>query len=172
LEEVMKKLALLVLIPGLLLGCGGSADEASYETEASGPEPVLLEVEAPPALDVPEPREVTADDDWEARAHNKNIEVVQIMNIINPVAAYITEGFNLYGDSFSPTLHEEWEDTQVQLTQATTLYGSCNERMAAGDFNKKLFLDFEEVWQLLVKTGVAGLRTKSMVDSELGKLKG
>ena len=168
----MKKLALLVLIPGLLLGCGGSADEASYETEASGPEPVLLEVEAPPALDVPEPREVTADDDWEARAHNKNIEVLQVINIINPIAAFITEGFKQYGDSFSPTAHDEWEDTQVQLTQATTLYDSCNERMAAGEYDKKLFLDLEEVWQLLVKTGVAGVRTKSMVDSELAKLKG
>jgi hypothetical protein len=152
LEEVMKKIALLALIPGLLLGCGGAADEASYETEASGPAPVLLEVEAPPALEVPEPRAVTADDDWEAKAHNKNIEVVQVINIINPVAAYITEGFKLYGESFSPTLHEEWEDTQVQLTQATTLYGSCNERMEAGEFDKQLFLDLEEVWQLLVKT--------------------
>ena len=168
----MKKLALLVLIPGLLLGCGGAADEASYEAEAPGAEPVLLEVEAPPALEVPEPREVTAEDDWEARAHNKNIEVLQVINIINPIAAFITEGFKQYGDSFSPTLHEEWEDTQVQLTQTTTLYGSCNERMETGDFNKKLFLDLEEVWQLLVKTGVAGVRTKSMVDSELAKLKG
>ena len=32
--------------------------------------------------------------------------------------------------------------------------------------------NLEEVWQLLVKTGVAGVRTKSMVDSELAKLKG
>jgi len=168
----MKKLALLVLIPGLLLGCGGATDEASYEAEASDPAPVLLEVEAPPALEVPAPREVTADDDWEAKAHNKNIEVVQVINIINPVAAYITEAFKQYGSSFSPTLHEEWEDTQVQLTQATTLYGTCNERMDARAFDKKLFLDLEEVWQLLVKTGVAGVRTKSMVDSELAKLKG
>ena len=56
--------------------------------------------------------------------------------------------------------------------QATTLYDSCKERMAAGDYDKQLFLDLEEVWQLLVKTGVAGVRTKSMIDSELAKLKG
>ena len=168
----MKRLALFVLIPGLLLGCGGSADEASYEPEAESPAPVLLEVEAPPALEVPELVEVTGEDDWEAKAHNKNIEVIGVINIINPVAAYIVEGFKQYGDSFSPTLHEEWEDTQVQLNQATTLYGSCQERMAAGEFDKKLFLDLEEVWQALVKTGVAGVRAKSMVDSEVSRLKG
>jgi hypothetical protein len=44
--------------------------------------------------------------------------------------------------------------------------------MEAGDFDKQLFLDLEETWQLLVKTGVAGVRTKSMVDSELARLKG
>ena len=168
----MKKFFILALVPAVLLGCGGGGEEAAYEAEAPAAAPVLLEVEAPPALDVPEPREVTAEDDWETRAHNKNIEVVQVINIINPVAAYITEGFKQYGDSFSPTLHEEWEDTQVQLTQATTLYGTCNERMAAGDYDRELFLDLEEVWQLLVKTGVAGVRTKSMIDSELARLKG
>lgn len=168
----MKKLLLLVLVSGLLLGCGGATEEAVYEDEEPMAEAVLLDVEAPPALEVPEPREVTAEDDWEARAHNKNIEVIGVINIINPVAAYITAGFEQYGDSFSPTLHEEWEDTQAQLTQATTLYDSCNERMAAGEYDKQLFLDLEQVWQSLVKTGVAGVRTKSMVDSELAKLKG
>jgi hypothetical protein len=53
-----------------------------------------------------------------------------------------------------------------------TLYDSCKERMAAGENDEALFLDLEEVWQLLVKTGVAGVRTKSMIDSELGRLKG
>ena len=168
----MKKIAILILVPGLLIACGGTSDEAAYEAAEPAAEAVLLEVEAPPALDVPEPKEVTGEDDWEAKAHNKNIEVLEVINIINPIAAYITEGFKQYGDSFSPTLHEEWEDTQVQLTQATTLYDSCNERMAAGDYDKQLFLDLEQVWQLLVKTGVAGVRTKSMVDSELKKLKG
>ena len=168
----MKKIAILILVPGLLIGCGGTSDETAYEAEEPAAEAVLLEVEAPPALEVPEPRDVTGEDDWEARAHNKNIEVLGVINIINPVAAYIVEGFKQYGDSFSPTLHEEWEDTQVQLTAATTLYDSCNERMAAGDYDKQLFLDLEEVWQLLVKTGVAGVRTKSMIDSELARLKG
>jgi hypothetical protein len=167
----MKKLAMIIFVSACVLGCGGSGDEGAYEAEPLAAT-TLLEVEAPPALEVPEAREVTADDDWEAKAHNKNIEVIGVINIINPVAAYIVEGFKQYGDSFSPTLQEEWEDTQVQLTQATTLYESCNERMAAGDYDKQLFLDLEQVWQLLVKTGVAGVRTKSMVDSELAKLKG
>jgi len=166
----MRKLALLILIPGLLLGCGGAADESSYEAEAPGAEPVLLQVDPPAPLEVPERRELTADDDWEGKAHNKNIEVIEVINIINPVAAYITAGFEKYGDRFSPTLEEEWADTQVQLTQATTLYDSCNERMSAGNFDRQLFLDLEEVWQLLVKTGVAGVRSKSMVDSEIKKL--
>ena len=168
----MKKFAIIIFVSACALGCGGTGEEGTYESEAPSAEPVLLEVEAPPALDVPERREVAADDDWEARAHNKNIEVLEVINIINPVAAYITEGFKQYGDSFSPTLHEEWEDTQAQLGQATTLYDSCNERMAAGEYDEALFLDLEEVWQLLVKTGVAGVRTKSMIDSELARRKG
>ena len=168
----MKKIAILILVPGLLIACGGTSDEATFEAAEPAAEAVLLEVEAPPALDVPEPKEVTGEDDWEAKAHNKNIEVVQVINIIQPIAAYITAGFEQYGSSFSETLHEEWGDTQVQLTQATTLYGSCQERMANGEFDKQLFLDLEEVWQGLVKTGVAGVRTKQMVDSELARLKG
>ena len=168
----MKKFAILILVPGLLVGCGGTSDETAYEADEPAAEAVLLEVEAPPALEVPERREVAADNDWDARVHNKNIEVLEVINIINPIAAYIVEGFKQYGDSFSPTLQEEWEDTQAQLGQATTLYDSCKERMAAGEYDEALFLDLEEVWQLLVKTGVAGVRTKSMIDSELARLKG
>ena len=125
-----------------------------------------LEVTPPEPLGFRSPNSRPRRDDWEAKAHNKEIEVIEVINIINPVAAYITEGFKQYGDRFSPTLHEEWADTQVQLT-APTLYEDCKERREAGDFDKKLFLDLEEVWQLLVKTGVAGVRAKSMVDSEL-----
>jgi hypothetical protein len=168
----MKKIAILILVPGLLIGCGGTSDETAYQAAEPAAEVVLLEVEAPPAIEVPERLEVASDDDWAARTHNKNIEVLEIINIINPIAAYITVGFDQYGDSFSPTLQEEWEDTQVQLGQAMTLYDSCKERMAAGENDEELFLDLEEVWQLLVKTGVAGVRTKSMIDSELSRLKG
>jgi uncharacterized protein YcfL len=79
----MKKIALFILVSALLIGCGGSSDETVYEVEESTAEAVLLEVEAPPAIEVPERLEVASDDDWAARVHNKNIEVLEIINIIN-----------------------------------------------------------------------------------------
>jgi hypothetical protein len=164
----MKRLAILALLPAFLIGCA-PAEEGGEETTAAaaaGPG-IQLDVTPPEPLPVPEPKEVTSDDDWASRAHNKNIEVIQVMNVINPVAAYIVKGFEEYGDRFSPVLQEEWTDTQAQLTKATTLYEDCKKRMEAGEADKQLFLDLEETWQLLVKTGVAGVRTKSMVDSEL-----
>jgi hypothetical protein len=166
----MKRLAILALLPVVLVACA-PAEEGQQAADApkSG---IQLDVTPPEPLAVPEAKEGVADDDWAGKAHNKNIEVVQVMNIINPVAAYIVKGFEEYGDRFSPTLQEEWADTQVQLTAATTLYGECQKRMEAGDYDKKLFLDLEEVWQLLVKTGVAGVRTKSMVDAELARFSG
>ncbi len=167
----MKRSAILVLVAGALVACGGQGEE-----QAAGAAPaesgVKLTVAAPAPLEIPEPKEVGSDTDWEAKAHNKEIEIFQVMNIVNPVAAYIVEGFKQYGDRFSPTLNEEWEDTQVQLTKATTLYDDCKERQAAESFDKQLFLDMEEVWQLLVKTGVAGVRTKSMIDDELKRMTG
>jgi hypothetical protein len=97
--------------------------------------------------------------------------VIQVINIINPVAAYITAGFEQYGQRIkNKTVHEEWTDTQDQLTKALELYDSCKKRKEQGKFDKKLFLDMEGTWQLLVKTGVAGVRTKSMLDAELQKL--
>jgi hypothetical protein len=164
---MMKKLLLGILGIGLLAGCGGPDTGATAEPEAEAP---LLTVEAPEPIAVPEPVEVSSDEDWEAKVHNKEIEVLQVINIINPIAVYITEGFNQHGDDFSEILNEEWEDTQVQLTAALTLYDSCKERMAAGAFEKQLFLDMEEVWQGLVKTGVAGVRTNQMVDSEIRRM--
>ena len=166
----MKRLAILCLMAAFAFACG-PAEEAGPADEAAS-SGIQLEVTPPDPLEVPEEREVASDSDWEARAHNKNREVIQVINIINPVAAYITKGFEDYGDKFSDTLNEEWVDTQHQLTAATTLYGSCKERLAAGEYDKQLFLDLEEVWQLLVKTGVAGVRTKSMVDSELSRMTG
>ena len=168
----MKRLAILALLPAFLIACGGPTDEGGEQAAEAPKSGIQLDVTPPAALEVPEPKDVSSDTDWEAKAHNKNIEVVQVINIINPVAAYITKGFEEYGDKFSPTLQEEWTDTQEQLTAATTLYGSCQKRMEASEYDKQLFLDLEEVWQLLVKTGVAGVRTKSMVDAELARISG
>jgi len=154
-----------------MVGCGGGGgDSAEYSEAPQAPERVLIQVEAPEPLEVPEPVEVASDTDWESKSHNKNIEIIGVLNVINPVAAYITAGFEQYGDRFSETLQEEWADTQVQLTAALTLYESCKERRSASQYDKQLFLDMEEVWQLLVKTGVAGMRTKSMVDSEVKRI--
>ncbi len=158
-----------ILIVLVAAGCGGESTE-SAGAEAAGSS--LITVEAPEPLAVPDPVTVSSDTDWEAKVHNKEIEVLQLINIINPIAAYITEGFKQYGDRFSQTLQEEWQDTQVQLTKALTLYDSCKERKGAGRFEKQLFLDMEEVWQLLVKTGVAGVRSKQMVDAELKRITG
>ena len=82
----MKRLAILAFLPVVLIGCGGPAEDGGGQAEApkSG---IQLDVTPPAALDVPEPVEVSSDTDWEAKAHNKNIEVVQVINIINPVAA-------------------------------------------------------------------------------------
>ncbi len=163
----MKNVLIGCLVICFAAACGDSANSGG---QGSADEAPLLSVEAPAPLDVPAPVDVSSDTDWEARVHNKEIEVLQVINVINPIAAYITEGFNQYGDRFSDVLQEEWQDTQHQLTSAMTLYDSCKERKSAGQFEKQLFLDMEEVWQLLVKTGVAGVRTNTMVDSELRRL--
>jgi hypothetical protein len=167
---MMKGLLIVLCIAGLSIGCGGGDEATGYSETAQAPERVLIQVEMPEPLPTPEPVEVSSDTDWPARSYNKDIEIIGVLNVINPVAAYITAGFEQYGDRFSDTLNEEWGDTQAQLTAALTLYESCKERMAAGEHDKKLFLDLEEVWQGLVKTGVAGVRTKSMVDSEVKRL--
>lgn len=167
----MRALTLLTLTPFLLVACGaGEYDEATEPEPAPQQQGVQLTVEPPAALEAPEAVPVSSESDWEARVHNKEIEIIGVLNILNPVAAYITEGFNQYGDRFSPILHEEWTDTQEQLSKALELYDSCKARKADGAFDKQLFLDMEEVWQLLVKTGVAGTRTKSMVDDELRRM--
>jgi hypothetical protein len=166
----MKRFVILALLPVFLVACAPSEEGGQDQATAAAGPGVELDVTPPEPMEVPEPVEVSSDTDWEAKAHNKNIEVIQVMNIINPVAAYITKGFEEYGDRFSATLEEEWSDTQAQLTKAQTLYESARGRMEAGEYDKQLFLDLEEVWQLLVKTGVAGVRTKSMVDQELANI--
>jgi len=162
----MKALFTILCMAALMAGCAGEGT-ADYAASEPAEQPALIQVEAPAPIEVPERREVTSDTDWEVKAHNKEIEIIEVLNVINPIAVYITKGFEDHGSKFSDTLNEEWEDTQVQLTGALAIYEDCKKRMAAGDFDKQLFLDLEESWQMLVKTGVAGVRTKSMVDSEL-----
>ena len=164
----MRVLLTVICVAGLL-GCGGGGEATSSES-ADAPERVLIKVDAPAALEIPARVVLTSDTDWEGKAHNKDIEIIEVLNVINPVAAYITAGFDQYGERFSDVLSEEWVVTQVQLTAALTLYESCKQRRADGAYDRQLFFDMEEVWQLLVKTGVAGVRTKTMIDSEVKRL--
>ncbi len=168
----MKKLIPIFITIFLITSCSGGGDNSPAEsTQKAAAVGAQVEFTAPEATPVPEYQMPKSDSDWKAICNNKNIEIIQVLNIINPVAVYLTEGFKQYGDKIkNPTLHEEWADTQVQLTKALTLYDTCKKSRDAAKFSKKLFLDLEEVWQLLVKTGVAGVRTKSMLDAELKKI--
>jgi hypothetical protein len=153
-----------------LLGCGGTEETTTttVEDQSSG---VTVSFETPKSMEEPTYIDPKSDEDWAAKVNNKEKEVIQVLNIINPVAVYLTAGFEQYGTRIkNTTVHEEWKDTQEQLTKALTLYDDCKKRKEQGKFDKKLFLDMEETWQILVKTGVAGVRTKSMLDAELQKL--
>jgi len=167
----MHRLVVPVVLAVLLMGCAGGGGESQQQAAATK-SAIQLNVTPPDPIPVPESRTVSSDADWEAKVHNKDIEIIEVLNILNPVAAYLTEGFKQYGNRFSPTLEEEWTDTQQQLTKALTQYDDCKKRKEAGKFDKQLFLDMEGAWQLLVKTGVAGVRTKSMMDAELQKIAG
>jgi len=166
----MKIIIPLLIAFLFLVGCG-ETEETSTATSGGQTSGLTVKFEAPEPMAEPTYITPNSAEDWKAKVNNKDIEVIQVINIINPVAAYITAGFEQYGERIkSKTVHEEWTDTQDQLTQALGLYESCKKRIEQGTFDKKLFLDMEGTWQLLVKTGVAGVRTKSMLDAELQKL--
>lgn len=160
-------LSILSLV--IIIGCSSNTDQTGNDDQAAEPA-INLEYTTPDPIPVPERMVVQSDTDWKARANNKNIEVIEVVNILNPIAAYIAAAFEKYGAGFSPTLNEEWHDTQAQLTSALNLWGDCKKRLEKKQYSKDLFLDLEETWQLLVKTGVAGVRAKSMVDAEMVKL--
>jgi hypothetical protein len=166
----MKIIIPLIIAFMFLIGCG-EKEEVATTTGGGQASGLTVKFEAPEAMKEPAYIPPKSDEDWKAKVNNKDIEVIQVINIINPVAAYITAGFEQYGQRIkSKTVHEEWVDTQDQLTKALGLYDSCKKRVEQGKFDKQLFLDMEGTWQLLVKTGVAGVRTKSMLDAELAKL--
>jgi hypothetical protein len=161
----------MAILAGLILVAAFGAQQAIGQEETTvkvgG---VELKYNIPAAMDVPERIEAKSETDWAARVNNKNAEVVEVLNILNPVAAYLTAAFEQHGDKLGEITTEEWDDTVAQLTKATTLYGDCQKRMEAEKYDKKLFLDLEESWQLLVKVGVAGIRTKTMVDDEFNRM--
>jgi hypothetical protein len=151
----------------LLYGCSKQETEATVE-ESKQPQAYTVNVTAPEPLPVPQKIDPKSETDWESRTNNKNMEIVQVLNILYPVAAYITAAFEQHGDKLSDLTVEEWEDTQNQLTRASELYEKCKAKLENKEFNKQLFLNLEETWQLFVKVGSAGVRTKKMIDQELG----
>ncbi len=156
-----------LLIAGLSLTACSKKEAGSTDTPATTQTGLKVSYEAPAAAEVPARVTPESDSDWQAITNNKNAEIVEVLNIINPVAAFIIAAFDQYSDKLSEVTHDEWTDTQVQLGNASTLYGDCVKRLEAGNFDRQLFLDLEESWQIFVKVGVAGVRTKTMIDSDL-----
>ncbi len=162
------KILIIVIIAGLMMmGC--SKDDSSYTEDNSVDQApgLVVKAESPEPLAVPELIEPKSDSDWEAIVNNKNAEIIGVLNILNPVATYIIAAFEQYDDKLGEITHEEWEDTGAQLGRANSIYEDCKKRIADKKFDKKLFLDLEEAWQVYVKVGVAGLRTKTMIDDDL-----
>jgi len=166
--KITNILIICMLVLSTLTACSQKEDGAQIEAESDSGAKVVFE--APEPIVIPDAMEPSSESDWEAIVHNKNNEVLGILNILNPVAAYLTAGFEQYGDIANEYTLDDWQDTQAQLGRATTLYGDCQKRMEAGEYNKQLFLDLEETWQLLVKVGVVGVRTKQQLDADLAKL--
>ena len=96
--------AILGLVALFLMGCGQQA--APPEDQSAAADKPLLNVKAPDPVPMPDRMVPSSDTDWKAKVNNKDIEVIQVINIINPVAAFITEGFKQYGDRFSDQLQE------------------------------------------------------------------
>ena len=125
----MKKLALFVLLSGTAVRLRRWPRDETVRFRTQPQEEVaLLEVSAPPALEVPEPGQVKGEDDWEARAHNKNIESSGSSTSSTRSRPISRKDSNSTATAFSPTLHEEWEDTQVQLTTGD----HCTSRARSG----------------------------------------
>ncbi len=168
---MLLKFFITLILAGLLLfGCAQEKSSSTTDTGGDRKQALAVKVTTPEPLAVPEYIEPKSDTDWEAKVSNKNGEIIGILNIINPIAAFIASAFDQYGDKLSEITHEEWEDTGAQLGRASAIYDDCKKRMAAKKYNKQLFLDLEEAWQVFVKVGVAGVRTKSMVDEDLKRI--
>jgi hypothetical protein len=162
-------MAVICLFAFVISGC--SQQESSQKTEqAESKSGAQVSYKTPDPMAVPERITPESESDWAAKVNNKNAEIVEVLNILNPVAAYLTAAFEQYGDRLSQVTLEEWDDTVAQLTRANGIYEKAKATMEQKKFDKSLFLQLEEAWQIYVKVGVAGVRTKTMVDSELAKM--
>ena len=154
-----------ILIAVTLTACVSTTNEPAVSNDPT--DQIVQSLEATIEALVEEVEEAAAEEAEEIVEVSENIEIVEVLNIITPVAVYLTAAFEQYADKFGEITHEEWEDTQHQLTSGSTLYGDCVKRLEAGEYDRQLFLDLEESWQIFVKVGVAGLRTKSMLEADL-----
>lgn len=93
----MKKLFPILIMLLFVFGCGKGEEKAAGTASEDAGKGVTVEYTAPEPLEVPQAKTPKSEDDWEARVRNKEIEVIQLLNIINPIAAYITAGFEQYG---------------------------------------------------------------------------
>ena len=165
----LKIISIGAIIAIIFAGC--SQQESAQQTEQSTSKSAAqVSYSAPEPMLVPDRVTPKTESDWPAKVNNKNAEIVEVLNILNPVAAYLTAAFEQYGGKLSQGAHDEWDDTVAQLTRANGIYETAKKKMEQKKFDKSLFLQLEEAWQIYVKVGVAGVRTKTMVDDELGKM--
>ena len=76
---MMKRALIASFVLLAVAGCGASEEPAEQAAAEQAP---LIEVEAPEPIPEPEPKTVASDTDWEAKAHNKEIEVIQVIIVV------------------------------------------------------------------------------------------
>ena len=101
--------------------------------------------------------------DWDAKITKKQAEIEDLIKILNPVVAAVTEA--LEAGRTNEIIEEDWADAVHQLTTANDMYSASKERIEKGERTKLLFLNMENAWQYYVKAGVAGVRAKAMIDA-------
>ncbi len=80
----MKIMLPLLLAIFFIFGCESKDKTTTSESQGitGGAKVVYNE---PEPQEVPEPKTPSSDEDWEAKVHNKNIEIIQVFNIINAI---------------------------------------------------------------------------------------
>ena len=91
----MKRILIVCAVAGLMVGCGGGQPAETGGSAAEPPKAALIKVEAPEPLEIPEAREVASDTDWEAKAHNKEREILEVLNKFSVVHVIAAEGIEL-----------------------------------------------------------------------------
>lgn len=106
---------------------------------------------------------------WEKRITEKQAAVDSLRETLKPIVSELSNAFEKHGEELSVYTTEEWKDAQHWYSLANSKYEEVKKRLKPENYNQTLYLELEEVWQLYVKAGSAGVRTKFMVDRELKK---